>query len=43
VFDNLTHWQWIAIAWGQLVVAYVAYLLYLRRVERRAREGNHEP
>lgn len=38
MFDNLTHWQWIAIAWGQLVVAYVAYLLYLRRVERRARE-----
>ncbi len=43
MFDNLSHWQWIAIAWGQLIVAYVAYLVYLRRIERRNREGSGGP
>ena len=37
MFDNWGPWVWIAVAWGQLVLAYVVYLLYLRRLERRAR------
>ncbi|MFA5550472.1 MAG: hypothetical protein WDA03_02545 [Trueperaceae bacterium] len=43
MFDNLGHWTWITLAWGQVVLAYVIYLLYLRRMERRIREGEpHE-
>lgn len=39
MFDNLSPWTWITLAWGQVVLAYVIYLLYLRRLERRIREG----
>jgi hypothetical protein len=39
VFDNLSAWTWVAIAWGQLVLAYVIYLLYMRQLERRIRDG----
>lgn len=39
MFDNLGHWTWIALAWGQVALAYVGYLLYLRRLERRIQEG----
>lgn len=38
MFEHLTHWQWVWLAWGELIVAYVGYMLYLawrrRRVER---------
>lgn len=38
MFSNLTHWQWVAIAWGELILAYVIYLVYLARLEKRARD-----
>lgn len=42
MFDNLGPWTWIAIAWGQVVLAYVIYVLYLRRLEKRIREGGDD-
>lgn len=42
MFDNLGPWTWITIAWGQVFLAYVIYLLYMRRLERRIREGADE-
>lgn len=39
---KLSHWGWVAVAWGQLFLTYVLYLLYLRHLERRATEGNEE-
>lgn len=42
VFDDLTQWQWVALAWLQLAVVYGGYLLYLalrrRRLERERAE-----
>ncbi len=35
MFNGWTPWAWVFFAWGQLVVAYAGYLLYLRwRVKR---------
>ncbi|MFO7546326.1 MAG: hypothetical protein R6W77_12615 [Trueperaceae bacterium] len=39
MWANLSHTQWIALAWGQLILAYVGYLVYLGWRARRAREG----
>lgn len=30
VFPGWTAWHWVALAWGQLIGAYVAYLAYMR-------------
>ena len=35
MFENLSNWTWVAIAWLQLLVAYGGYLLYLRNRARR--------
>lgn len=41
VLDNLTPWGWVLLAYGQLVVAYGGYAIYLRWRERRAaRKGD---
>ncbi len=40
MFDNLGPWTWITLAWGQVVLAYVIYLLYMRRLEKRIRGGD---
>jgi hypothetical protein len=29
VFEGWSHWTWVGIAWAQVVVAYVGYLVYL--------------
>jgi len=33
MFENWTQWNWVALAWGQLILAYVGYLVYLNRRE----------
>lgn len=39
MFDGWSAWTWVFVAWVQLVVAYGAYLIYLRwRAARLARE-----
>ncbi len=49
MFDHLTHWQWVALAWLELVVAYGGYMAYLTWRDRRAvrgdadREGGSRP
>lgn len=35
MFENLSAWQWVALAWIQLAIAYGGYLLYLRGRRRR--------
>lgn len=30
VYPGWTAWHWVALAWGQLLGAYVAYLVYMR-------------
>lgn len=37
MFDRLGPWQWVALAWLELVVAYAGYALYLAWRARRAR------
>jgi hypothetical protein len=39
VFANLTHWQWVTIAWLELFIAYGAYLGYLAWRQRQARRA----
>lgn len=43
MFDGLTHWQWVWLAWGELAVAYVGYLLYLRWRGRRLERTKDDP
>ncbi len=44
MFENWSHWTWVAVAWLELVLAYGGYLAYLgwrrRRLvqDERARE-----
>ncbi len=33
MFENWTQWHWVAFAWGQLILAYIGYLVYLNRRE----------
>ena len=35
MFDNISQWGWVAIAWGELVLAYIGYLLYINWRERQ--------
>lgn len=35
MFENWSHWTWVTVAWLEVVVAYVGYLLYLRWRRRR--------
>ena len=36
---NWSQWHWVAFAWGQLIVAYLGYLLYLNwRSKKLARQ-----
>lgn len=42
MFAKFTHWTWVIIAWAQLALTYVGYLLYLRWLERRAANGNED-
>lgn len=37
MFADLSPWAWVAIAWGEVLVAYGAYLAYLSWRERQAR------
>lgn len=39
MFADLTHWQWVAIAWAEVLVVYAGYLLYLAWRSRQARRG----
>jgi hypothetical protein len=39
---NLTQWQWVALAWGQLIVFYAGYLFYLNRRYKQAKEKLEE-
>lgn len=34
MFESWSAWTWVALAWAELVVAYGAYLLYLRWREK---------
>lgn len=36
------HWVWVALAWGQLTLFYLGYLLYLRWRARRLAELTQE-
>ena len=40
LFANLGQWQWVWIAWGELILAYAAYVAYLSW--RRARLSKKE-
>ena len=35
MFENWSHWTWVAVAWLELVLAYGGYLLYLGWRRRR--------
>lgn len=35
MFDAIGPWGWVAIAWGEVVVACLGYYLYLGRRRRR--------
>lgn len=35
MFESISPWGWVALAWGELIVAYGAYLVYLGRRRRR--------
>ena len=35
MFDNIPDWGWVAAAWGEVVLAYIGYLLYLRHRAKR--------
>lgn len=37
MFDNLSNWTWVALAYGEVILAYAGYLVYLGWRERRAR------
>ena len=37
MFDNLGSWVWVGFAWAELIIAYIAYLLYLNWREQRAK------
>jgi len=39
VFADLSHAQWVAVAWGELLLTYAGYLLYLAWRARRARRA----
>lgn len=39
MFANLSHWQWVAIAWAELFLAYAGYLAYLAWREHQARRA----
>ena len=36
MFDGWSAWTWVLVAWGELLVAYAGYVIYLRRREARA-------
>ncbi len=36
-FAQWSSWTWITLAWGEVILAYVGYLLYLRWREARAK------
>jgi len=38
VFEGWSHWTWVTIAWGQVVLAYGGYLAYLGWRKRRLLE-----
>ena len=38
MFNNLSPWGWVALAWVEVLLAYGGYLYYLAWRERRARE-----
>lgn len=38
MFNNLSQWAWVGIAWAELLIAYGGYLLYLNWRARRAGE-----
>ena len=35
MFDTMTQWTWVAIAWSQVLIAYGGYLAYLGWRRRR--------
>ncbi len=39
---SMTQWHWVALAWLQLIVFYIGYLLYLNWRYRRVRERLEE-
>ncbi len=43
MFPNLTPWQWVWVAWGELALVYIGYLLYLAHRERRNRQDKESP
>lgn len=43
MFEKLTHWQWVWLAWGELVLAYVGYVAYLGWRRRRALRSKTRP
>jgi hypothetical protein len=40
VFDAMSQWAWVLVAWSQLVIAYVGYLVYLGWRRRRLLEDD---
>jgi hypothetical protein len=42
VFDNWTQWTWVSIAWGELLLAYGGYLLYLNWRRQKVVEADDQ-
>jgi hypothetical protein len=40
VFDTMSQWTWVAIAWLQVLLAYGGYLVYLAWRRRRLLEDD---
>ncbi len=40
MFDSMSQWTWVAIAWSQVLLAYGGYLVYLAWRRRRLLEDD---
>ncbi len=40
MFDSWTQWHWVAFAWGQVILAYIGYGIYLHKRDRRLQASN---
>lgn len=38
MFNSISEWGWVAIAWLQLILSYIGYLWYLHQRERQIRQ-----
>ena len=38
MFEWMTQWHWVGLAWAHLILSYLGYLVYLRSRAKRASE-----